>query len=107
MQFSKTIIYFYLFFQEREGSMRSIVGLILNDEDKAVSEEERQRITAKGFQITKFPEVEHVVYASFPHNCFLSVLIAIHKLLPKFREYIKVISSYLVKRFCCYFSVLM
>lgn len=70
--------------------MRSIVGLVLNDDDKTVSEEEKQRIIAKGFQITKFPNVEHVVYAAFPHTSFLSVLIAIHRLLPRFREYIKV-----------------
>ncbi|KFM73298.1 Testis-expressed sequence 264 protein, partial [Stegodyphus mimosarum] len=46
-------------------------------------------ILAKGFQITKFPSVEYVVYADFPHTNFLSVLIAVHRVIPAFREYIQ------------------
>lgn len=72
--------------------MRSIVGLIINDTDKTVAEEERQRMLVKGFQIAKFPAVDHVVYADFPHNSFLSVLVAVHKIVPSFRSYIQVIT---------------
>lgn len=72
-----------------DSYMRSIVGLIINDNDKTVTDEERQRMLVKGFQITKFPEVEHVVYADFPHNSFLSVLVAVHRIVPSFRSYIQ------------------
>ncbi|XP_015923208.1 testis-expressed protein 264 homolog [Parasteatoda tepidariorum] len=68
---------------------RSVVGVVLNDEGKEVPEEERQRMSAKGFQITKFPAVEYVVYTEFPHYSFLSVLIAINKVVPKFYEYLE------------------
>ncbi|XP_054707731.1 testis-expressed protein 264 homolog [Uloborus diversus] len=72
-----------------ENHMRSIVGLIINDEDKPVEERERQNFLAKGFQVAKFPSVDHVVYADFPHMSFLSVLIAVHRVVPSFRTYIQ------------------
>ncbi|GIY70936.1 testis-expressed protein 264 [Caerostris extrusa] len=85
-----------------DSCMRSIVGLIINDEDKPITETLKQRMLVKGFQITKFPAVDHVVYADFPHNSFLSVLVAVNKIVPAFRLYIqeKKIQAYPLIEIC-------
>ncbi|KAJ8361164.1 hypothetical protein SKAU_G00176890 [Synaphobranchus kaupii] len=68
---------------------RCAVGNILSEGEEK-PEEELVRLYEKfGFKIFSFPEVTHVVSATFPNRTSLSFLLGIYKVYPQLSDYIK------------------
>lgn len=69
--------------------LRYAVGAILSDGVKPEPAGVRERVAEHGFRVATFPAIEHAVLASFPFHAALSVVIAIWKVYPALREYMK------------------
>ncbi|XP_037070772.1 testis-expressed protein 264-like [Pollicipes pollicipes] len=69
--------------------LRYAVGAILSDGIKPEPEGVRQRVARYGFKVATFPAIEHAVLASFPYKATLSIVLAIWKVYPALKEYIK------------------
>lgn len=69
---------------------RYAVGSILSEGDERPSEEQQKLYEKHGFQVFSFPEVTHVVTASFPHRTPLSVFLGVQRVYPQLNYYIKV-----------------
>uniref|UniRef100_A0A672LIC4 Testis expressed 264, ER-phagy receptor n=1 Tax=Sinocyclocheilus grahami TaxID=75366 RepID=A0A672LIC4_SINGR len=70
---------------------RYAVGSILSED--APNEEQQQLYEKHGFRVFSFPEVTHVVTASFPHRTPLSIFLGVQRVYPQLNCYIKVTSS--------------
>uniref|UniRef100_A0AAY5KPR3 Testis expressed 264, ER-phagy receptor n=1 Tax=Esox lucius TaxID=8010 RepID=A0AAY5KPR3_ESOLU len=68
---------------------RCAVGSILSEGDARPSEELLHLYEKFGFRVFSFPEVTHVVSASFPHRTPLSILFGVQKVYPQLDTYIK------------------
>uniref|UniRef100_A0A8C2BUV7 Testis expressed 264, ER-phagy receptor n=1 Tax=Cyprinus carpio TaxID=7962 RepID=A0A8C2BUV7_CYPCA len=68
---------------------RYAVGSILSESEDAHSEEQQQLYEKLGFRIFSFPEVTHVVTASFPHRTPLSIFLGVQRVYPQLNCYIK------------------
>ncbi|KAF0309885.1 Testis-expressed protein 264 [Amphibalanus amphitrite] len=69
--------------------LRYAVGAILSDGVTPEPAGVRQRVTQHGFQVATFPAIEHAVLASFPFRATFSIVLAIWKVYPALKEYIK------------------
>ncbi|XP_051957287.1 LOW QUALITY PROTEIN: testis-expressed protein 264 homolog [Xyrauchen texanus] len=68
---------------------RYAVGSILSEGDEEPNEEQQQLYEKHGFRVYSFPEVTHVVTASFPHRTPLSIFLGVQKVYPQLNSYIK------------------
>ncbi|XP_071383065.1 testis-expressed protein 264 homolog isoform X2 [Centroberyx affinis] len=68
---------------------RCAVGSILGEGESKPSEELLKRYEKSGFNVFSFPEVTHVVTASFPHRTLLSILLGVRRVYPRLNHYIK------------------
>ncbi|XP_026130977.1 LOW QUALITY PROTEIN: testis-expressed protein 264-like [Carassius auratus] len=68
---------------------RYAVGSILSESEDAPSEDQQQLYEKLGFRVFSFPEVTHVVTASFPHRTPLSIFLGVRRVYPQLNCYIK------------------
>uniref|UniRef100_A0AAQ4QS96 Testis expressed 264, ER-phagy receptor n=1 Tax=Gasterosteus aculeatus aculeatus TaxID=481459 RepID=A0AAQ4QS96_GASAC len=68
---------------------RSAVGSILSEGEDQADEELLRSYETSGFKVFSFPEVTHVVTASFPHRTFFSVLLGMRRVYPRLEDHIK------------------
>ncbi|KAJ8265382.1 hypothetical protein COCON_G00144810 [Conger conger] len=68
---------------------RYAVGSILSEGDGQPCQELLHLYQKSGFRVFSFPEVTHVVKASFPHRTPLSVFLGVQRVYPKIDCYIK------------------
>ncbi|XP_037346363.2 testis-expressed protein 264 homolog isoform X2 [Pungitius pungitius] len=68
---------------------RYAVGSILSEGESQADEELLKSYETSGFKVFSFPEVTHVVTASFPHRTFFSVLLGMRRVYPRLEHYIK------------------
>ncbi|XP_043108008.1 testis-expressed protein 264 homolog [Puntigrus tetrazona] len=68
---------------------RYAVGSILSEGEDAPNEEERQLYEKHCFRVFSFPEVTHVVTATFPHRTPLSIFLGVQRVYPQLNCYIK------------------
>ncbi|XP_064877926.1 testis-expressed protein 264 homolog [Oncorhynchus nerka] len=68
---------------------RCAVGSVLSEGDTRPSEELQQLYEKFGFRVFSFPEVTHVVSASFPHRTPLSIFFGVQRVYPQLESYIK------------------
>ncbi|KAF4107319.1 testis-expressed protein 264 homolog [Onychostoma macrolepis] len=68
---------------------RYAVGSILSEGEDAPNEEQQQLYEKHGFRVFSFPEVTHVVTASFPHRTSLSIFLGVQRVYPQLNCYIK------------------
>ncbi|XP_072038777.1 testis-expressed protein 264-like [Amphiura filiformis] len=69
--------------------LRYIVGAVLSEgDDKEASKELEEKLVQDEFKIAKFPEVDHMVMATFPHINSLSIMIAVQRVYPAFGDYV-------------------
>jgi hypothetical protein len=68
---------------------RYLVGSVLSENSLPVCEDMVKRFTDKDFKVTTLPEVTFAVKTSFPHITTLSILIAVHKVYPRLKDYIQ------------------
>ncbi|XP_067287940.1 testis-expressed protein 264 homolog [Pseudorasbora parva] len=68
---------------------RCAVGSILSEGEDGPNEDQLQLYEKHGFQVFSFPEVTHVVTASFPHRTPLSVFLGVQRVYPQLNYYIK------------------
>lgn len=71
------------------NNLRYLVGAIINDEQTTFNQEFKEKLLRQGFQTASFPSVDHVVMTTFPFKGTLSVMIAIARVYPKLRQYLK------------------
>lgn len=69
--------------------LRYLVGVVLNDTDQPAAPEVKEQLEAEGFKTARFPAVDHAVTTVFPFRGSVSVMIAMARVYPKLREYIK------------------
>lgn len=69
--------------------LRYLVGVVLNDTDQPAAKEVKEQLEAEGFKTASFPAVDHAVTTVFPFRGSVSVMIAMARVYPKLREYIK------------------
>lgn len=69
--------------------LRYLVGVVLNDTDRPATKEVKEQLEAEGFKTASFPAVDHAVTTVFPFRGSVSVMIAMARVYPKLREYIK------------------
>lgn len=62
---------------------------VLNDTDRPATKEVKEQLEAEGFKTASFPAVDHAVTTVFPFRGSVSVMIAMARVYPKLREYIK------------------
>lgn len=72
-----------------EPQCRCVVGSILSEGETEPDEELLKRYETLGFNIFSFPEVTHVVTASFPNRTFFSMLLSVRRVYPQLEHYIK------------------
>lgn len=77
-------------FQVPGPQCRSAVGSILSEGEDQADEELLRSYETSGFKVFSFPEVTHVVTASFPHRTFFSVLLGMRRVYPRLEDHIKV-----------------
>ena len=70
--------------------LRYAVGAILSDGVTPEPAGVRERVTQHGFKVITFPAIEHAVLSSFPFRATLSIVLAIWKVYPALKEYMKV-----------------
>lgn len=68
---------------------RCAVGSVLSEGDTRPSEELQQLYEKFGFRVFSFPEVTHVVSASFPYRTPLSIFFGVQRVYPQLESYIK------------------
>ncbi|XP_029906448.1 testis-expressed protein 264 [Myripristis murdjan] len=68
---------------------RCVVGSILSEGESKPSEELLKCYEKSGFSIFSFPEVTHVVTASFPHRTLFSSFLGVRRVYPRLEHYIK------------------
>lgn len=68
---------------------RFIVGAILGNEEPQCQQDQKL-LVSKGFHLALLPDVDHVVYSTFPFKGIVSVVIAVRRVYPRLKEYIKV-----------------
>ncbi|XP_016380707.1 testis-expressed sequence 264 protein-like [Sinocyclocheilus rhinocerous] len=68
---------------------RYAVGSILSEGEDGPNEEQQQLYEKNGFRVFSFPEVTHVVTASFPHRTPLSIFLGVQRVYPQLNCYIK------------------
>lgn len=73
---------------------RYAVGSILSEGEDKTNEDLRKLYETSGFNIFSFPEVTHVVTASFPHRTFFSVLLGVRRVYSQLEHYIKVLLTF-------------
>ena len=76
--------------QVSSHELRYAVGAILSDGVTPEPAGLRQRVEKYGFKVATFPAIEHAVLAAFPFSATFSIVIAIWKVYPALKEYIKV-----------------
>ncbi|XP_070394768.1 testis-expressed protein 264 homolog [Dermacentor albipictus] len=69
--------------------LRYLVGVVLNDTERPATKEVKEQLEAEGFKTASFPAVDHAVTTVFPFRGSVSVMIAMARVYPKLREYIK------------------
>lgn len=69
--------------------LRYLVGVVLNDTEQPAAPEVKEQLEAEGFKTACFPAVDHAVTTVFPFRGSVSVMIAVARVYPKLREYIK------------------
>lgn len=69
--------------------LRYLVGVVLNDTEQPAAQEVKEQLEAEGFKTARFPAVDHAVTTVFPFRGSVSVMIAMARVYPKLREYIK------------------
>lgn len=69
--------------------LRYLVGVVLNDTDQPAAPAVKEQLEAEGFKTARFPAVDHAVTTVFPFRGSVSVMIAMARVYPKLREYIK------------------
>ncbi|KAG0431405.1 hypothetical protein HPB47_021821 [Ixodes persulcatus] len=69
--------------------LRYLVGVVLNDTERPATKEAKQRLESEGYKTASFPAVDHAVTTVFPFRGSVSVMIAMARVYPKLREYIK------------------
>lgn len=67
---------------------RYAVGSVVCEGENGAPEDLLQKYQTSGFSVFSFPEVTHVVTASFPHRTPLSILLGIRRVYPQLRRYI-------------------
>ncbi|KAM8915661.1 testis-expressed protein 264 [Spinachia spinachia] len=68
---------------------RYAVGSILSEGENQADEGLLKSYETSGFKVFSFPEVTHVVTASFPHRTLFSVLLGMRRVYPRLKHYIK------------------
>ncbi|KAK7127548.1 hypothetical protein R3I93_020202 [Phoxinus phoxinus] len=68
---------------------RYAVGSILSEGEDGPNEDQQQLYEKHGFRVFSFPEVTHVVTASFPHRTPLSIFLGVQRVRPQLNYYIK------------------
>ncbi|KAK7916556.1 hypothetical protein WMY93_012317 [Mugilogobius chulae] len=68
---------------------RCAVGSIVSEGEDKPSEDLLQKYKTSGFSVFSFPEVTHVVTASFPHRTCLSIIVGVTRVYPRLTQYIK------------------
>ncbi|XP_076602240.1 testis-expressed protein 264 [Chaetodon auriga] len=68
---------------------RYAVGSILSEGENEADEELLKRYEASGFNVFSFPEVTHAVTTSFPNRTLFSMFLAVRRVYPRLRNYIK------------------
>ena len=68
---------------------RYAVGVIM-DKETSESETIRKELTDKGFSFMRLPTIDHVVHCTFPYVSAFSIFIAVRRVYPVIRAYIKV-----------------
>ncbi|XP_073682391.1 testis-expressed protein 264 homolog [Garra rufa] len=68
---------------------RYAVGSILSEGEDGPNEEQQQLYEKHGFRVFSFPEVTHVVTATFPHRTPLSIFLGVQRVYPQLNCYIK------------------
>ncbi|KAI7795144.1 putative testis-expressed sequence 264 protein-like [Triplophysa rosa] len=69
---------------------RYAVGSVLSEGDERPNEEQKELYEKHGFWVFSFPEVTHVVTASFPHRTPLSIFLGVQRVYPQLNSYIRV-----------------
>ncbi|CAN7989412.1 unnamed protein product [Ixodes hexagonus] len=69
--------------------LRYLVGVVLNDTERPATKEVKQQLESEGFKTASFPAVDHAVTTEFPFRGSVSIMIAVARVYPKLREYIK------------------
>lgn len=69
--------------------LRYLVGVVVNDKECPATGEMKQQLQAGGFKTARFPAVDHALTTVFPFRGSVSVMIAVARVYPKLREYIK------------------
>jgi len=69
--------------------LRYAIGAILSDGSTPEPAGVRERAMKFGFKVATFPAIEHAVLASFPFSATFSIVLAIWKVYPALKEYIK------------------
>lgn len=65
------------------------VGSVVSEGEDMAPEDVLLKYKTSGFSVYSFPEVTHVVIASFPHRTSLSVFIGVKRVYPQLIKYIK------------------
>uniref|UniRef100_A0AAV2M840 Uncharacterized protein n=1 Tax=Knipowitschia caucasica TaxID=637954 RepID=A0AAV2M840_KNICA len=68
---------------------RCAVGSIVTEGENKTSEDLLQKYKTSGFSVFSFPEVTHVVTATFPHRTCLSTVLGVRRVYPQLSQYIK------------------
>lgn len=68
---------------------RSAIGSIVSEGENKPSGDLLKKYKTSGFNVYSFPEVTHVVTASFPHRTFLSIILGVRRVYPQLTRYIK------------------
>ncbi|KAJ0023882.1 hypothetical protein NQD34_003781 [Periophthalmus magnuspinnatus] len=68
---------------------RCAVGSIVSEGENKTPEDLLQKYITSGFSVFSFPEVTHVVTASFPYRTCLSIVLGVTRVYPQLTQYIK------------------
>uniref|UniRef100_A0A8C6UWK9 Testis expressed 264, ER-phagy receptor n=1 Tax=Neogobius melanostomus TaxID=47308 RepID=A0A8C6UWK9_9GOBI len=68
---------------------RCAVGSVVSEGENRAPEDLLQKYKTTGFSIFSFPEVTHVVTASFPHRTPLSIILGVKRVYPQLTQYIQ------------------
>jgi ribosomal protein S17 len=68
---------------------RYAVGVILPSEGDPHRERLKTGLEARGYSTTSLPVIDHVVYSVFPFRGVFSILIAVKRVYPRLKQYIK------------------
>lgn len=68
---------------------RCAVGSVVSEGENRAPEDLLQKYHTSGFSVYSFPEVTHVVTASFPHRTLLSLTMGVRRVYPQLTQYIK------------------